>query len=735
MTHSVNTFFSSTFWVFVFTLVTQKALSQDSLFCSLANNNPNLWNSTAWWDPILLQNNLCEGDLPLSLKVIDACAVAGPVVSYLLYLDTNGDGIQETVINSTAPPAAGEVNVGNASNPNFSGGTPTQFDHRSVPVNQKYRFALERLQHADTLTFKLRWNTLDSQGVYVGAKLPHGKHKMVWIVSDSCGNQDTVTTNILLKDCKPPSVLCHVGLSTNIGPSGAAPTLWVTDFLSYAEDNCTPQQQLKYGIRKIGTGTGFPYAEGSITEGNQEVSYGCYNVGFGDDVIEFVEVWAIDRIGNTNYCETYVTIYENNACNGHGESPLFGAIKTQEIEGVEGVTINISSNTNNYLSLLSDVTNSQGYYAFGYILTLPPDAIVQPTLNQDPKNGVTTYDLLLISRHILGLEPLNSPYKMIAADANKSNTITTFDIVELRKLILGIYPELPNNTSWRFVDKSQQFANPQNPFAETIRESIALSDIYGGNYSGGDFVGVKIGDLNLSAQANGLMEADDRSAGTLLFDIETDKKAIEKGEEVTVNFKPSEAQLGYQFTLDLADLEVLEIMPSEGMTQDNFAVFKDAITTSVNDAEGTFAVKFRATKAGDLSKMLSVSSRITPAMAYVASPVAGGYSDVEMLDVALRFRSPAGMTVSSEGFEVYQNVPNPWKEQTTIGFNLPAADHAVLTVYDQLGRTVHTQEGDFAKGCNSFTVGRELVPTAGLLYYKVETGKNSATRKMTQAKR
>jgi hypothetical protein len=39
-------------------------------------------------------------------------------------------------------------------------------------------------------------------------------------------------------------------------------------------------------------------------------------------------------------------------------------------------------------------------------------------------------DLVLISKHILGLEPLNSPYKMIAADANKSNSITTFDIVE-----------------------------------------------------------------------------------------------------------------------------------------------------------------------------------------------------------------------------------------------------------------------------------------------------------------
>jgi hypothetical protein len=67
------------------------------------------------------------------------------------------------------------------------------------------------------------------------------------------------------------------------------------------------------------------------------------------------------------------------------------------------------------------------------------DFTITPVKDDNPLNGVTTYDLVLMSKHILGIEPLGSPYKMIAADANKSNSITTFDIVELRKLILGIY--------------------------------------------------------------------------------------------------------------------------------------------------------------------------------------------------------------------------------------------------------------------------------------------------------
>lgn len=63
--------------------------------------------------------------------------------------------------------------------------------------------------------------------------------------------------------------------------------------------------------------------------------------------------------------------------------------------------------------------------------------------------GISTYDLVLISRYILGLETL-VPWKVLAADINCSGTVTTFDIVTGRKLILGIDTNLPCN-KWRFV--------------------------------------------------------------------------------------------------------------------------------------------------------------------------------------------------------------------------------------------------------------------------------------------
>jgi hypothetical protein len=120
-----------------------------------------------------------------------------------------------------------------------------------------------------------------------------------------------------------------------------------------------------------------------------------------------------------------------------------------------------------------------------------------PYKDDNPLNGVTTYDLVLISRHILGIEPLGSPYKMIAADADSSNSITIFDIVELRKLILGIYGSLPNNTSWRFVPRSFVFTNPDNPFQDTIPEKIGFTIPPPTNEV--SFYGIKVGDVNGTA--------------------------------------------------------------------------------------------------------------------------------------------------------------------------------------------------------------------------------------------
>jgi len=312
---------------------------------------------------------------------------------------------------------------------------------------------------------------------------------------------------------------------------------------------------------------------------------------------------------------------------------------------------------------------------------------------------------------------------MIAADANKSNSITTFDIVELRKLILGIYTELPNNTSWRFVDKAYNFPNTNNPFQAQFAETKSIVNL-NNNLASEDFVSVKVGDVNGNAIANAAMSTEDRSAGTLLFDV--DNKSVKAGETFTVNFKAAEAVAGYQFTMNFAGLEVVDVTPGANMTTGNFGVFADAITTSFDGAnQGEFAVTFRAVNGGQLSDLMSVSSRITKAEAY---------KNGERMDVAFRFNNGATSTIAGVGFELYQNQPNPFVNKTFIGFHLPEAATATLSIFDEAGRMVYNQKGAFAKGYNTIAIDRALLNTVGMMYYKLETATNSATKKMIQTK-
>lgn len=181
-----------------------------------------------------------------------------------------------------------------------------------------------------------------------------------------------------------------------------------------------------------------------------------------------------------------------------------------------------------------------------------------PVKNDNPLNGVTTYDLVLINKHINAILPFDSPYKYIAADANKSHTVTTFDIVEFRRLILGTNTNLSDNTSWRFVEKSHSFPSP-DPFALPFLESLENMDTVANAANEIDFVAIKIGDVNYSAMAN---RPADRPTSTVSW---SNSKA-KKGEVLTIpvtysGAEPLEAiQLGLRY-----DPAVLQLLgPSQG---------------------------------------------------------------------------------------------------------------------------------------------------------------------------
>ncbi|MEM1320679.1 MAG: T9SS type A sorting domain-containing protein, partial [Bacteroidota bacterium] len=87
-------------------------------------------------------------------------------------------------------------------------------------------------------------------------------------------------------------------------------------------------------------------------------------------------------------------------------------------------------------------------------------------------------------------------------------------------------------------------------------------------------------------------------------------------------------------------------------------------------------------------------------------------------------------TVVANEFALFQNQPNPFKDETVIGFNLPQASAATLTIYDVSGRVLKQYNGEYAQGYNEVSLNRSELSAAGVLYYTLETTTESATKKM-----
>jgi hypothetical protein len=322
----------------------------------------------------------------------------------------------------------------------------------------------------------------------------------------------------------------------------------------------------------------------------------------------------------------------------------------------------------------------------------------------------------MMTKHILGTQLLNTPYQYIAADINRSNSITTGDVVELRKMILAIQNDFSRNTSWRFVDETYKFPNPTTPLTNSIPEKISLSSV-GVNAKAG-FIGVKIGDVNNSSSVSGLTNGGkDRTMNTNFFQAE--EKAFRKDEIVAVNFSSKEELDGYQFTLnyDKNSLELVDIQENK----EGFGIIENGILTVsqvVSDnTEARFALTFKAKKDGTLSEAIHATSNLITAEAY---DKAGNVNNV-----ALKFNN-----TSATKFELYQNQPNPFNGTTTISFNLPESSTARLVISDVSGKTLKTMSGTFVKGYNQITLDKADLNTTGVMYYRLETATQTATKKM-----
>lgn len=566
-------------------------------------------------------------------------------------------------------------------------------------------------------------------GANISGFYPMGATTVTVTATDNCGNSSTCQMTINVVDNTPPAVMCIAGLSTSIAITNGQPQAVVqaAAFDAGSSDNCTATGNLVRTVRKAGTNLIDPPT-------TTQIVFTCEDIG--NQLIEF---WVTDAAGNSDYCVTYIAVQDNSLiCNPAtpASGMIAGGIQTEDGSEVENVAIQVMGP-----NPLQMTTGIDGHYQFPQV-PFGNDYTVVPQRNDDPLNGVTTLDLVLMTKHILGTQPLNTPYKIIAADIDRSGAVTTSDVIKLRRLVLNMDSQLPNGTrSWRFVPADFQFPDPSNPFAGYFPEIMSLADL-NSNEMEADFIAIKVGDVNCSAvptSLNGdLEEREDNGSFTLI----ADNDGAKAGEEFTVDFYGHGMDYipGYQFTLDF-DVEKLEYIEVEngaleGMSDANFgltALENGQITTSWNETtphSGSekvklFSIKFRAIEDTEIQNALQINNNgSTRAEAYTRT------HDVLGVNLMFADAGSAGGSQTAQGYELYQNRPNPFSDETIIAFQMPERGTARLMVFDAGGRLIFQNENTYDEGYNEVTIGKAELPRAGVLYYTLESGAWKDTKKM-----
>ena len=532
-----------------------------------------------------------------------------------------------------------------------------------------------------------------------------GRTRVTYTVSDGCGNASTYVTVIDVRDTKNPSPVCHNGLAVELMPmgNGGMIELQAEMFNKSSFDNCTAAADLEFEI--------------------QPSVFTCADVG-----TQQVTFFVTDEAGNTDFCETYVIIQDNMVLCPVSGQRIAGHVETEDGIGVDGVSVAVNTNGS---SVPPFITGGTGLFSFDGLATGMDYSLTPGHTSADVRNGISTFDIVLIAKHILGEQYLDSPYKLIAADVNGSESITALDLVSLRKLILYLSDDFGPLPAWRFVDADHVFADPLDPWATPFPEVFNVNNLSADELNA-DFVAVKLGDANNSVKANLLhTPVEPRNAAPIHLDV-TDQ-ALQAGETTTVALDVADlaSLAGLQFALAFDGLELLD-WRSDHLTGAHLGtrLLSDGILTASwdktkNNTHTTptlLTLTFRATETGQLRDHLTLSARYTPAEAYTAAT-----GTLQRRPLRLRYAAP---TTPTSGLVLYQNRPNPFGTTTQIGFALPTAGAATLTVYDAAGRELYRHAGTYPAGLHTIDVRRAALAGSGVLYYRLRTATDTATRRM-----
>ncbi len=527
-------------------------------------------------------------------------------------------------------------------------------------------------------------------------EMPVGMHQVTWTVSDGCNNTDICTYLITVLDNTPPSPKCESGvivtLVANVSENTETAELWAVDLDAGSDHPC---------------GSSYTFGFSFSDDPTDDVMYfDCADIG-----TQAVQLWLTDANGNQAFCETTVIVQDNNGVEICDPSESMLARITGEMRTVTDVPVDSVEVTliNGDQFTLSDET---GIFAFDE-MPMGGSYQVVPYLDTNHRLGVSTLDIILIQRHILNLQPIESPYYLIAADANSSKSVTSSDMVAIRKLILEINDTFLDNSSWRFIDEAHQFVDPSYPWAPTLSETYQIPFLTHDMVT--DFIAIKTGDVNgsyLSQAQSGESIARGQIAQVIRYE------EMDSGEYI-LSTESDDLIYGLQMSIAVGPGFTELTSPLPEFSTDHYHYDGQILNISYHHVDG-----FDATASDYLFK---VNTDGLSQLAISEGLDSESYHGDNLQVRELRLEQKDAVSVTEIAMS---NHPNPWKDKTVISITSPQATDGVLRFYNSLGSLILTQEVSLAQGNTDLAIDQESLNTRGVITYTLEIGDQELQGKM-----
>lgn len=405
--------------------------------------------------------------------------------------------------------------------------------------------------------------------------------------------------------------------------------------------------------------------------------------------------------------EQIIILNEVEECDSMLNKKLIsGRIVSPMGDPIENVNVRIQAKDRDSIR---SYTSIQGTYSMS--ATMNGNYTVVPFKNDETLKGISTYDMVMIQKDVVGIKKLEDPYQQIAADVNNNGLIDAADIIELRKAILRPDFEFANNTSYRFMESTSGMGYG------TIKGLVDNQII--------DFVGIKIGDVNFSA--SDAVKSTARRSGMQLV---LQDQFLERGNSyrIPVRIGQSKEILGFQFEWSVAEgaLESIDLEPAKlNITTENYAVLdKRKLTVSwfdidennLEENEVLFYLRLRTKRPISLRELIGPSNDVLQSESYIEPGVVDG------LQLKIyKMQDKVGISA---------NHPNPFRSRTTIRYDQEVAGRVDLHIHDVTGKLIMNRQITGRKGINEIILNGADLPSPGMYYYRINTPSHQWTNKM-----